>query len=82
MQVTTVRIELLLDEAGNFRLCRSARNPGWRPIQFRRFRQKLNDDGGRRPAGAFRLTFEAPINGPIALGHSCHFGLGLFVPAQ
>lgn len=21
------------------------------------------------------------VSGPIALGHSCHFGLGLFVPA-
>ncbi len=28
-----------------------------------------------------RLTFPIPISGPIALGHSAHFGLGLFVPA-
>jgi CRISPR-associated protein Csb2 len=82
MTAAAVRVELLLDEAGNFRLCRDARHLGWRPIQFRRFRQKPNDDGGRRPAGAFRLTFEASITGPIALGHSCHFGLGLFVPVQ
>ena len=27
------------------------------------------------------LTFDAPVTGPIALGHSAHFGLGLFVPA-
>lgn len=26
------------------------------------------------------LAFDAPVMGPIALGHSCHFGLGLFVP--
>ncbi len=26
------------------------------------------------------LTFDAPVRGPIALGHSSHFGLGLFVP--
>ncbi len=26
------------------------------------------------------LTFDAPVRGPIALGHSAHFGLGLFVP--
>ena len=82
MTAATVRIEPLLDEAGNFRLGRSAGHPGWRPIQFRRFRQKPNDDGGRRPAGAFRLTFEGPITGPVVLGYSCHFGLGLFVPAQ
>jgi CRISPR-associated protein Csb2 len=30
----------------------------------------------------FHLTFEEPVSGPIALGHSCHFGLGLFVPAD
>lgn len=27
-----------------------------------------------------RLTFGEPVCGPVALGHSCHFGLGLFVP--
>ena len=27
-----------------------------------------------------RITFTDPIAGPVALGHSCHFGLGLFVP--
>jgi len=27
-----------------------------------------------------RLEFERPVQGPIALGHSSHFGLGLFVP--
>ena len=26
------------------------------------------------------LTFETPVRGPIAAGHSSHFGLGLFVP--
>lgn len=52
-----------------------------RPIQFRRFRDKRGDDGGRRPAGGFRVTFAGPVAGPLCLGHSCHFGLGLFVPA-
>lgn len=28
-----------------------------------------------------KLTFESPTTGPIALGHSSHFGLGLFAPA-
>ena len=27
-----------------------------------------------------RITFSQPNKGPIFLGHSCHFGLGLFVP--
>lgn len=51
----------------------------WRPIQFKRFRRKAGDDGGRRLAGAFRLTFPEPVRGPICLGHSSHFGLGQFV---
>lgn len=29
----------------------------------------------------FRLDFSTPVCGPLALGHSSHFGLGLFVPA-
>jgi CRISPR-associated protein Csb2 len=51
-----------------------------RPIQFKRFRKKPGDDGGRRPSGAFRITFAAVARGPICLGHACHFGMGLFLP--
>jgi CRISPR-associated protein Csb2 len=53
-----------------------------RPIQFKRFRSKRGDDGGRRPAGGFRITFTSPVRGPLCLGHSCHFGLGLFAPVS
>jgi CRISPR-associated protein Csb2 len=56
--------------------------PRLRPLQFQRFRSKRGDDGGRRPSGAFRLTFASPVPGPLCLGHWCHFGLGLFVPAE
>jgi len=52
----------------------------WRCIEFRRFRSKLGDDGGRRLSGAFRLTFGRAVQGPIALGYSSHFGMGLFMP--
>ncbi len=52
-----------------------------RPLQFKRFREKRGDDGGRRPAGAFEIVFASEIRGPICLGHSAHFGLGLFLPA-
>jgi CRISPR-associated protein Csb2 len=51
-----------------------------RPLEFRRFRGKPGDDGGRRPAGGFRIRFAAPVAGPLCLGHACHFGLGLFLP--
>jgi len=53
-----------------------------RTIQFKRFRRKPGDDGGRRLAGAFRLTFPKPVVGPIVLGWSSHFGMGLFLPAR
>ncbi|GIK15618.1 MAG: hypothetical protein BroJett003_05820 [Planctomycetota bacterium] len=52
----------------------------WRPIQFKRFRSKPGDDGGRRPAGAFRVRFTLEVHGPIVIGWSSHFGMGLFVP--
>lgn len=51
-----------------------------RPLQYRLYRSKRGDDGGRRPRGAFRITFREAVPGPIVLGHSCHFGLGLFLP--
>ncbi len=36
----------------------------------------------RRIGLFFELTFDAPVAFPMpALGHSCHFGLGLFAPA-
>jgi CRISPR-associated protein Csb2 len=52
------------------------------PIHFRRFRAKrgLNQPDSR---GSFwRLTFAGPVEGPLALGFGCHFGLGLFVPDE
>lgn len=53
---------------------------GLRPIQFKRYRNKRSDDGGRRPSGAFRIMFSKEITGPVCLGHSSHFGMGLFLP--
>jgi CRISPR-associated protein Csb2 len=54
----------------------------WRSIQFKRYRRKRGDDGGRRLSGAYRLTFAFPVRGPIALGYSSHFGMGFFMPAN
>lgn len=55
--------------------------PRWlRTYEFRLHRLKQNDDGGRRERGSFQIRFPYPITGPIALGHSSHFGLGLFLP--
>jgi len=61
---------------------RPAAGPSFRPLQFKRFRtRKRDDDGGRRPSGSFLVEFPEPIRGPLCLGHSAHFGLGLFLPA-
>jgi CRISPR-associated protein Csb2 len=74
--LAAMKIEPVRDGQGAFRV-----RDRWRPIQFHRVRSKPGDDGGRRPAGAFRLTFDRPVRGPLALGWSSHFGMGLFVPA-
>lgn len=74
---SAVMVEPLWNENHVFRI-----GGQWRPIQFKRFRRKATDDGGRRLAGAFRLIFPDPIRGPIALGHSSHFGLGQFMPVR
>ena len=43
----------------------------------------VQDNGGTPPQSArpcfFRLTFEHPVDGPLAFGWGCHRGLGLFV---
>jgi CRISPR-associated protein Csb2 len=54
----------------------------FRSLQFRRARTRWRDDGYTRSLGAFRLTFPHEIAGPICLGYSCHFGMGLFRPAD
>lgn len=59
----------------------NAQGAALRPLQFKRFRRRRRDDGGRRRAGAFRITFTQPVSGPICLGHSSHYGLGLYLPA-
>jgi CRISPR-associated protein Csb2 len=35
-----------------------------------------------RPGYWLRIEFKEPIQGPLIFGDSCHFGLGLFVPAR
>ncbi len=91
-QADDVRIEPLLDQNDIFFVppvgccppalpCSAAPKHSRRPIQFGRFRRKSGDDGGLRPAGAFRITFPQEVAGPVALGWSSHFGMGLFLAA-
>ena len=57
----------------------SGSSHGFRPFDFFTYRQ----GGGSNAGGAFnfKLEFEEPVRGPIALGFACHYGLGLFVPS-
>ena len=71
-------IEPCLDASGLPRLPGPAGSGGRRPAEFVRARSKPADPGGIRLCGAFRLRFPVPVRGPIALGQSSHFGMGLF----
>lgn len=51
-----------------------------RPIHFHRFRNKHGLHQPDRLGSFWRLTFAEPIDGPLALGFACHYGLGLFRP--
>jgi len=78
IRVDAIEIAPVIDHQRTFRIGKRQ----LRPIQFQRFRQKHGDDGGRRPSGAFRLRFPREVSGPLSLGHSSHFGMGLFLPSK
>ncbi|MBZ5495736.1 MAG: type I-U CRISPR-associated protein Cas5/Cas6 [Acidobacteriia bacterium] len=63
-------------EPGDIHLAR------WGDIRVRMARRNANNglSLSNRLAFTGKLHTEKPICGPVALGHSCHFGLGLFVP--
>lgn len=55
--------------------------PTWVAVnvpRHRASRQAFNNHRGYM----VRLALKEPISGPLRLGHSCRFGLGLFVPEQ
>jgi CRISPR-associated protein Csb2 len=56
------------------------KNRKCRPIHFRRFRNRRGLTQPDRLGSFWRLTFPQPVQGPLALGFACHFGLGLFAP--
>jgi hypothetical protein len=47
--------------------------------RFRRVRVAGHGSRGMDSAFGFRLRFERPVTGPIALGYGAHQGLGQFV---
>jgi CRISPR-associated protein Csb2 len=69
-----VEVETLLDRPGT--------NLGGTFTSWLKFQRSRSSGGGRQlPAASYgvRLMFREPVRGPIALGASSHFGLGLFV---
>lgn len=48
---------------------------------FRRVRDRREARTGL-PALGFEIEFDEPVCGPISLGRSSHFGMGLFLPAD
>jgi CRISPR-associated protein Csb2 len=53
-----------------------------RPFEFHRSRERDSGEGFSRAFGWLKLRFTEPIQGPLCLGYACHFGMGLFIPAD
>lgn len=52
-----------------------------RPVHFHRFRSKRGLVQPDTHGSFWRIEFAEPVQGPLALGFGCHFGLGMFRPA-
>lgn len=58
----------------------SGRQVPW--LDFIHHRKVLDGSRGASGPVGFEITFPRPVSGPLALGHSAHFGLGLFLPGD
>lgn len=67
----------ILEARDAIRPMREGFSSGFRPFDFRKYRQGGPNGGG---AFNFKLEFEEEICGPLLLGFACHYGLGIFVP--
>jgi CRISPR-associated protein Csb2 len=52
------------------------------PHRFRRLRHTKRQHLPDMRGSYWRLEFDTPVHGPIALGSNCHFGMGLFKPVR
>lgn len=52
-----------------------------RCLQFQTIRHGGGGSRGNGDTGAFTITFDGEVTGPLAFGYGAHFGLGLFIPA-
>ena len=57
-------------------------SPAWVSVHVPRREANKHAFIGDRRGQVFRLRFAVPVAGPIRLGHSSSFGLGLFRPVQ
>lgn len=53
-----------------------------RPVQFHRFRSRGREKQPDTQGAFLRLSFPEPVEGPLALGYACHFGLGMFARCE
>jgi len=51
-----------------------------KPWHFNLKRRKKNDVSPDSSGSFWKIKFNEAVQGPISVGHSCHFGLGLFLP--
>lgn len=49
-----------------------------RPLHFHRFRSRGREKRPDVQGALLHLRFSEPVEGPLALGYACHFGLGMF----
>ena len=49
-----------------------------RAVHFHRFRSRGGEKQPDAQGALLRLRFNEPVEGPLALGYACHFGLGMF----
>lgn len=61
---------------------RGATGRSLRWITFRRERVFGSGLRGNHPGSGFEIEFPNAVQGPLALGYGCHFGLGLFAPVS
>jgi len=58
------------------------REDGKRAVQFRRFRSRRGLAQPDRLGQFLKLRFDREFSGPLSIGFACHYGLGLFEPAD
>lgn len=68
-----------VDHRERIRPMQEGRSSGFRPFDFHRYKRGGSNGGG---AFNFELEFEEEVCGPLLLGFACHYGLGIFVPAD